>query len=164
MKSYRWTWVLVLALALAVPSLAGEDYKCGEDTQACLNKMAAKLKERGWIGIEIDKDEQSGAMTVVKVEEDSPAMEGGFREGDVLKALNGIDFSEDNEAKLQKAWAAMKVGNEVTYTVDRQGCCHIKGGRTEVAVVLAPIPEEIMAKWIGNHMLRGHAAIEVAQN
>lgn len=162
MNKIRTVLALVAVVALAAPLFAG-DYKCSEDTQTCLNMMAAKLKNYGWVGIEMDQDEESGKMTVTKVIEDSPAMEAGFQEGDVLFAMNGIEFGEDNKEKIYAARKELGVGSEVTYTVDRAGCCHKKGGKIDLTVALGKLPEDVMMAWIRRHML-DHAVVEVAQN
>jgi C-terminal processing protease CtpA/Prc len=151
--------VLLLAAVVAAPSLAGG--KCTADTQTCLNKMASTIKQRGWVGVELDHNDH-GRYVVTFVEQDSPAMEAGMQEGDVLVALNGIEINDQNQEKLAAAKKAMRVGKSVTYTIERAGCCHKAGGVKEVNVTLAEIPEPVLAKWIGGHMLE-HAVIEVAQ-
>ena len=161
MKRHHLLWVLVLALAIAAPSFAGHGEKCNEDTQACLNKMASSLKERGWVGVELDSNDM-GKYVVSFVEADSPAMEAGVQEGDALIALNGIEINDENREKLGDAKKAMRVGKTVTYTVERAGCCHKAGGVKEVNLTLADIPDPVMAKWIGGHMV-DHAVIEVAE-
>ena len=102
MKKIALLFVLALALAVAIPAVAGDDHeKCTADTQTCLNMMVSKLKERGWVGINMD--EEDGKLTVLSVENDSPAAEAGMREGDVLVAMNGIEFSDANQEKLYEA-------------------------------------------------------------
>ena len=162
MKRSAWIWVLVMGLALASPMFAGEREKCSADTQTCLNKMASNLKSRGWVGIELDHND-SGQLTVTFVEPDSPAMEAGLREGDVLVAMNGVEFSDENHDRLYAIKKDLRVGKTLTYTVERAGCCHIEGGRSDVEVTLGMLPDQVLAKWVGNHMLE-HAVIEVAQN
>ena len=161
MKRHHLLWVLVLAAAISTPLLAGHGEKCSGDTQGCLNKMASNLKARGWIGIELDKNE-SGKLVVQRVEQDSPAGEAGIQEGDVLLAMNGIEFNDENHEKLMVAKKELRVGKDMTYTVERAGCCHKAGGVKEVNVTLADIPEPVLAKWIGGHMVQ-HAVIEVAE-
>ena len=80
MKRSAWIWVLVMGLALASPLFAGEQEKCSADTQTCLNKMASNLKSRGWVGIELDHNED-GQLTVTFVEPDSPAADGSSTRG-----------------------------------------------------------------------------------
>jgi hypothetical protein len=50
----------------------------------------------------------------------------------------------------------MVPGNEVTYTVLRHG------KEKELAVMLGKVPEEVLAQWVGGHMLE-HAVVEVAE-
>lgn len=147
----------VLALGMAMPALAGSyEKKCTMSTQDCLDMMAAKLKNRGWVGIEMDQDEKSGVLTVVRVVPESPAEKAGFQKGDVLKALNGIPMDEKNEEKMKSNSEKMVPGAKVTYTVDRAG----KDASLEVE--LGKLPEEVLAQWVGGHMVE-HAKVEIAQ-
>ena len=151
-------WTLVFAVALALPLSAGEGQKkCEGDAQACLNKMAAKFKDRGWVGVELDHNE-NGSMTVLEVIDGSPAQAAGLKSGDVLLAFNGVEFGDDNSKKLKQAQVEMKVGNTIEYTVKRNG------KTKDVAIKLAPIPEEVVYAWVGQHMMQGHSTIEIASN
>ena len=163
MKRHHLIAALIVGLVLASPLVAGYGEKCSADAQTCLNKMASKIKSRGWVGLELDKSEMGDNLVVVLVETNSPAEAGGFQKGDVLTALNGIEFAEENHEKLSYAKQAMKPGKEVTYTVMRGGCCHKAGEAQEIHVTLAEVPADVMAKWVGNHMIEDHAAIEVVQ-
>jgi len=154
MKSKNLWLVLALVAALAAPAVAGE--KCTADTQTCLNMMAEKLANKGWIGVELDSDEETGALTIKVVVEDSPAQAAGFKSGDKLVAINGIVFAEADEQEMKKAWSGMVPGKTVTCTLGRNG------KEKEVAVTLAKLPEDVMAKWIGGHMLE-HATMATAQ-
>ena len=60
--------------------------------------------------------------------------------------------------RLKAEKSAMQVGKTVTYTIARGS----HGKTKEVALTLAKIPDEVLAQWIGSHML-DHAAIEIAQ-
>jgi C-terminal processing protease CtpA/Prc len=137
---------LVLAVAPAVQ--AGPDhYKCTKSAQECLNEMAASFKNTGWVGLELDKDDD-GVMVVRRVVNGSPAETAGFREGDVLVALQGIRFGDESKLDSLKAVKkSMVPGKQVTYTVRRSGV------ETKVNVTLAPLPQEVLAQWIGSHML-----------
>jgi S1-C subfamily serine protease len=148
MKLGRWTAV-ALAVALAAPLAAGEKgKKCEMDTQACLTKMATALKDRGWVGIEMD--ETSGRLTLTRVVPGSPAEAAGLRAGDVLVALNGVPFGKENEAKVKATQKAMTPGAKITYTVSRDG------KDQPVEGTLGPLPREVLAQWVGAHMLDGH--------
>lgn len=151
-------WTLVIAVALALPLSAGEGHKkCEGDPQACLNKLAQKFKDRGWVGVELDHN-KDGSMTVLEVIAGSPAEAAGLKGGDVLLAVNGIEFGEGNEKKLKMAKSEMTIGNTIKYTVKRQG------KTKDVAITLAPIPKEVMYAWVGQHMMDGHSTIEIASN
>jgi predicted metalloprotease with PDZ domain len=135
---------------------AGKKGGCEGSTQDCLNAMTAKLQKKGWVGIEYDKDEATHTMTVTRVVPDSPAEAAGFRKGDVLVAVNGVSFEDENKDKLHQVKKVMVPGGEITYTVKRAG------GKKDLDVTLAKVPEDVMAQWIGNHMLE-HATVAVAQ-
>ncbi len=152
----RTAVVIFLALVLAgsAPLLAG-DHGCKGSTQDCLNKMAAKLRHRGWVGLELE-DGPAGEMVVKRVVEDSPAVAAGFRQGDVLVAVNGIEFSEENHEALGKVKQGMAPGKTITYTVAR------KGKNRDLDVTLGELPDEVLAAWIGGHMLEAHVTVASA--
>lgn len=146
----------ILALGLAAPSIAGSyGKKCTMGTQECLDVMAAKLKNRGWVGIEMDQDEKTGTLTVNRVVPASPAEKAGFQKGDVLKALNGVPMGEENEEKMKANNEKMVPGGKVTYTVARDG------KDVSLEVELGKLPEEVLAQWVGGHMVE-HAKVEIA--
>jgi S1-C subfamily serine protease len=145
---------LVVALVAAAPVLAGEG-GCKGSAQDCLNKMAAELAARGWVGLELEYNDDE-AMVVSRVVPDSPGQQAGFQTGDVLVALNGVEFGEENAESLKKIKYQMTPGKEVTYTVARHG--HKK----DLPVTLAEMPDEILAQWIGGHMLEGHVTVASA--
>ena len=139
----------LLLVSFAVPALAGDYGKCEKSAEACLHEYSAKLKNKGWVGIEMEKTEDH-AMQVVRVVPDSPAEKAGFQGGDVLAGFNGIAYSKENKAALKKASAKMQPGKTVTYTV------HRGDEKVDLQVELATIPETVMAQWIGQHMLTAH--------
>lgn len=154
MKSKKLILVLALAVALAAPVVAGE--KCTGTTQECLNKMAQSLSDKGWIGVELDSDKDTGALTIKVVVEDSPAQAAGFKPGDELVAVNGIVFADADEKAMKEAWSGMTPGKTVTCKIGRGG------KEKEVDVTLAKLPDDVMAKWIGGHMIE-HASMATAQ-
>jgi S1-C subfamily serine protease len=152
----RRTWVMLIALVLvaAVPVLAGGDHKkCKASTQECLDHMAAKMKSGGWVGVELDHDDATGALSVSKVIPGSPAEASGIQAGDVLFALNGVEINDRNEKALSKVKQDWKPGQTVTYTIRRNGADR------QVAVTLAPWPADALARYIGEHMIE-HAGLE----
>lgn len=144
-----------LVLAAAVTCLfAGEPAKkCPYSTQECLNHMAESMKASGWIGIEYDMDEKTGASTVIRVIPGSPAEKAGILAQDVLLSMGGIEINEKNYEALAKARKEWKPGNTVNYTIKRGA------SRLQVAVVLGEWPADLLARYIGEHMLQ-HAEAE----
>lgn len=154
MKNKNLWLVLALMAALATTAAAGE--KCTADTQSCLNKMAQSLANKGWIGVELDSDEETGALTIKVVVDDSPAQAAGFKAGDQLVAINGVVIADADEQTMKKTWSEMTPGKVVTCTIGRGN------KQKEVDVTLAKLPDDVMAKWIGSHMLE-HATMATAQ-
>lgn len=153
---------LALAVALAVPAIAGgKEYSaCKEETQSCLNHMAAKLKNRGWLGIEMDEEKGSAAMRVTRVISGSPAQAAGFKEGDVLVSVNGVKFADNTEEKCSTCEATKDnwvPGAKATYVVARDG------QNTTLTATLAALPSDVMAQWVGMHMLEHAKVDEVAK-
>jgi len=164
----RLTWFLAAALlvAVAMPALAGHEAghkagskagskagykaeKCSQDAQTCLNSFSAK-KDKGYMGVEYEKNE-AGALVIEKVTEGGPAAEAGFLVGDIMVARNGIKMSDHEAMKADKAsWNA---GAKVTFTVLR------KDEEKKLAVTLAPMPEEVYARMVGQHMISDHMAV-----
>ncbi len=150
--------LIVLVALAALPAFAGHSgEKCTETTQACLDHMAQKLKSSGFVGVELDTDKNPEGLTVTRVIPDSPAEAAGIQPGDILIALNGVRINQKDEEALAKARKEWKPGQSVTYTIKRDGADR------QVTLTLAPMPADVMAKYIGMHMLE-HASIDVAQN
>lgn len=157
MRRMKWlALVAVMALAALPVAAGGYGKKCTASTQDCLNHMAAQMKNSGWIGVELDEDQATGAYKVTKVVPGSPAEASGIQPGDVLYALNGIRISEENHEALMKAKKEWKPGQSVTYTIKRDGTDR------QVSLTLAPMPADVLARYIGTHMLE-HATVEVVQ-
>ena len=161
MRTKLWIGLTVLTLVVALPALAGgncsdekaaqtasaKGHACTADTQVCLNKMAGKLRNKGWVGVELEANETTGGYTITKVVAGSPAETAGLEKGDVLVAMNGIKIDYENEEAMKAAKKQMQVGSTVKYTVARNG------EEKKVPVTLAAVPEHVMAEWIGRHMI-----------
>lgn len=158
MPRNAWLRNIAIVVGIAViPVLAGEHgKKCTSTTQECLDHMSAKMKNSGWVGLELEPNEELGTLTVVKVVPGSPAAAAGIQPGDVLYSLNGVRMTEDNQEALAKARKEWKPGQSVTYTIKRNGADR------EVTLTLAPMPADVLAKWVGHHMLE-HVSNEVAE-
>lgn len=150
--------LFLLAVSSAVPTWAGEtEKKCTADTQECLNKMTQMLKTTGWVGIEMETDEAVGKYRLTKVVPGSPAEAAGLKPGDILFAMYGIEFTEANGEKLKAARQEWKPGQEVSYTIAR-------GDKNkEIKLTLAPMPADVMAQWIGRHMMEHAQMASVAE-
>ena len=147
--------IVAIAALIALPLFAGGE-KCTASAQDCLDKMVQKMEHKGWVGIEGEKLD-SGYFEIAKVVPDSPAEAAGLKPGDVLVGVNGIDYADTDKEKWKPVKAAWKPGNSVTYTVKRSG--HKK----ESALTLGSAPEEVVAQWIGKHMMHDHSTVAVAK-
>ena len=146
---------VVMMMAMSAPAMAGEAGKCSASTQDCLNHMAKNLKNRGWVGIEMDDKSGTGMMIITKVIDGSPAQNAGFEIGDALVAVNGVAFSDENEKQIKDIQYSMIPGADFTYTVSR------KGSKVDLDVELGELPDNVKAQWIGNHMV-DHAELQIA--
>ena len=155
MKRAIGALAVVMILGMVAPALAGDANKCTASTQDCLNHMAKNLQNRGWVGIEMDDADGVDKMVITKVVSDSPAEKAGFKVGDTLVAVNGVAFSEENQKALKDQQYSMKPGAEFTYTVGR------KGSKVDLNVELGKIPDNVMAQWVGGHMM-DHAELQMA--
>jgi S1-C subfamily serine protease len=155
MKRVIGVLAVVMIMVMAAPAMAGEGSKCTASTQDCLNHMAKNLQNRGWVGIEMEDKGGTGKMVVTKVVEGSPAEKAGFQVGDILVAVNGVAFGEGNQKQLKDQGYSMKPGSEFTYTVAR------KGSKVNLEVELGKVPDNVMAQWVGGHML-DHAEPQMA--
>jgi len=149
--------VALVAFLAAAPTAAGDSsMKCTMPLKECLDRMSENLKTTGWVGIEFDNTTVvNGGYRVDKVIDGSPAQHAGLQPGDVLYALNGVPIAQENTAALAKARKEWKPGQLVTYTIRREGVDR------EIKLTLAPMPADVMARWIGEHM-KMHAAAERA--
>lgn len=153
-------WILVsmaAALLTQAPALAGEEHeKCKQDAEVCARDMAAALKKRGWMGITFDTEKNTGQVVLEEVFEASPAEAAGLEAGDILLALNGTAYVDENKAELEKAYMDMRPGGTMTYDIERDG------QRLEIVVTIGEVPDYIVAQWVGKHMLEYHPAEEAA--
>ncbi len=147
MTHHKWVVVVAVILLATALALAGGYGKCSKSTQECLDMMANHMKESGWVGVELETDEGTGAYAVLRVIQDSPAEGAGIQVGDVLFAMNGIQFSEENHEALGKMKKELKAGDSVKYTIKRDGYDR------KVSVTLAPMPADVLARFVGQHML-----------
>ena len=135
-------------------SSSGPKEKCPYTTQDCLNHMASRLKASGWIGIEYEPAE-GGTITVQKVVPGSPAEKAGLQPGDLLFSINGVEIRNENNQALMKI--DRRPGQTLHYVVKRNGAAK------SVDIVLGQWPADLLAKYIGEHMLEHAEADALAQ-
>lgn len=144
-------------LAGGVLRAGDSHHQCNMPVQECIDRMSASLKTTGWVGIEFDDGVvTNGGYKVVKVLQGSPAEKAGLQPGDVLYALNGVRIAQNSKEALAKARQEWKPGQSVTYSVKRAGVDR------EIRLTLAPMPADVMARWIGEHMKEHEAAERAA--
>jgi predicted metalloprotease with PDZ domain len=154
--------LLALAIVTAGPARAADAeeadaeprYRCSSELGVCLDWMATHYGKRGWAGLQLDRSD--GQYTVIEIHDGSPAQKAKVRPGDILVAINGVDFIEENNEKLVAIQDKMKPGAQFTYTVKRNG------KRRNVDVVLIGMPFEVVAQMVGMHLLTDHVDIDVA--
>ncbi len=157
MRGIKWIGTLALLAVVSASAFAGDGKQCSYGTQECLDYMATKMKKSGWIGVELEMVENSHALQIVKVVDESPAQAAGLQAGDILFAMNGIELGvKENEEAIKKARAELKPGSSVTYTIKRNGTDR------EVTLTLAPMPADLLARYVGQHLLEHAAAIQEA--
>ena len=148
------TVLFCLFFATSVP--AGEKGKCTSSAQECLNKMATKMANYGWTGLDGDYDEADGSYTVTTVYDNSPAVAAGFKVDDVLLGINGQKFKDMSDADWEELSNVRVPGATVSYLVKRHG------KKNEIEVTLTKMPEDILARRIGQHMLE-HVSVASVQ-
>ena len=160
--------ILALVLALGPAMAGGEDChkadaaknvahaskKCDMSAADC-KKMMADARNSGWLGLSLDKSDADGALVVEKVVPGSPAEKAGFRSGDVLLAVNGITYGEENHDKLKAMKKTLKPGSAASYNVLRAG------KQQTLSATLGTMPEEVFTAWVSEHM-KEHAEIASA--
>ena len=155
MKRVSALLVVVLVMLVAMPGFAGEKGKCAGDGEDCLKKMTQKLQHKAWLGIEYDTTEH-GRWAISKVVPNSPAENAGFEKGDILLAVNGVDYSKDNKKAMKAVYSEFEPGSQATYVVKR------KGGKVKLQATLGKVPKDLQAKWINEHMSKHHPEMQMA--
>lgn len=148
------TLLAFVALALfASTAFAGG--QCTQDTQTCLNYMAAKADKQAYIGVDTEQVEGKG-YKLTKVNHGSPAEHAGLKAGDIIVALGGFTLAEESD-EFKKFWKEnMTPGNTVAYTF-------LRNGKEKTAEIkLAKMPEDAFAKKVGMHMIQ-HAEMQTAE-
>lgn len=155
MKRLSVLFAAAAILSLSVAATAGEG-ECTASTQECLDKIASHYANSGWAGLEGDYSEEAGTFTVTSVVAHGPAAEAGLKKGDVVYGINGVKFASMGEDDWATSKAERVPGATAKYMIHRGS--HEK----EVDIVLGTMPEEMLAKKVGGHMM-DHAQVASVQ-
>lgn len=136
---------LAVVLFLAPAPARAKEPKCPLPLADCMLQYA-ELRDRGWLGIEIDRDTTTQVATIVRVVPGGPAEQAGLRAGDVIQKTTGYD----------QTWIAGKAGWKDAKPV--QVAVLRAGKPAAFAVHCGVIPEDYLAQMIGVHVLEGHLA------
>lgn len=117
---------------------------CTASKDDCAKHMQ-EARNNGWLGIQYDSTDD-GTSVIESVVKGSPAEKAGFRSGDVLFALNGIEINEANKAQVKSTWKSLKPGSNVTYTVKRDGQAK------DLTATLGKMPEDVYRAMVDGHM------------
>ncbi|MEQ8277206.1 MAG: PDZ domain-containing protein [Deltaproteobacteria bacterium] len=146
LKKLLITTTIVLA---PIAAFAGKGHECTAPVQDCLNEMVSKLKQTGFIGVDLDDAKGPDHLVVTEVFPGTAAENAGIKKGDILVGLDGITFAKEHWEKMSK----IKVpGKKVTCTIKRDG------KKIDLPLTLTPMPADLMAKYIGDHMM-SHAKL-----
>jgi len=146
--------VFTAVLALAVGAVAaGEHGKCAKSAGECAAKMKEKYQTRGWMGVELDENED-GTLRIISVVPDSPAEKAGLKADDTLVSVNGANLAKAEHEKVMKG-DTWKIGSTVALGIRRGEQV------SNVPVTLGRIPDATLAKMIEAHTKEHH---EIAKN
>ena len=102
---------------------------------AQVRERVEKAQHRGFLGVDLDDDEENGGVTVSGVTPGGPADKGGLREGDVITGINGTVFKaagdDSADDKLAEFMRDTKPGQslKVAYTRDgKAGTANVTAG------------------------------------
>ena len=140
----RFAWLAFLLLLVPAPAAAKQP-RCPLPLDSCIVRFG-QMRERPWLGVYIDVD-SLGQRVVDSVAPGSPAEKAGFRHGDVLERLNGAE---------PQVFFATRAGWKTGATM--QAMVKRDGHERALAFVAQHIPEDLLARIVGEHMLEGHLA------
>lgn len=143
--------MLIVATVMTATSFAGEGKakKCEASAEKCLSYMKNKVMKASYDGIYV-KGVGTDKVVVKKVMDESPGALAGIQKGDVLAKMNGKPLANLNKKEFWKVMSAVEVGEEVTYTVNRNGSWE------KISLTMTAMPEKVAATQVGWHMLTGH--------
>ncbi len=142
-------------LALAVTGLvAGEHGTCTKSAGQCAAHMKEMYQTRGWMGVEMDPNED-GSLRIVSVVPGSPAEKAGLKADDALVSVNGVTLSKETAEKAMMSDDGWRIGSTVSFGVKRGEV------PSTVKISLEKIPETVLAAMIERHTKEAH---DIARN
>ncbi len=132
----------------AAAGVAG--HECGMKAEECAQHMKEYAQTHGWLGIGLDMNDDN-QMTVDKVWPGSPAEKAGFRVGDRIVSLNGLEAGGKNLEKIHGLMRDAKIGDTAMYVVARGS------ENVTLQAVLAMMPADVLAESIDRHMKESHS-------
>jgi len=142
----RTVGLLVAAVFAVAPLVAGEKENCPHPVEDCLESIRSTMKNSGWVGVVLDFDEVAGGWALTEIVADSPAEVVGLRKGDILFAANGVRADGEQSEEMWQAHRKTKAGDAVVWEIRRDG------KEKKIEIVLAPMPADLLAKYIGEHL------------
>ena len=120
--------------------------QCNQTPHECVEYMSKKMRDSGWVGVELEFDGE--LFTIKKVIVGSPAGEAGLKVGDILLAIDGVPSREvANRMASGRNKPEWKPGQQIKYKIEREG-----RGRT-IEIEMARMPAHVLARYIGQHLI-----------
>ena len=116
MRSKTLGLMAALLMSVSVAAVAGhKGEKCTSDVKTCLKEKAAMLKDRGWVGIEMDEDKDTKALRITRVVAESPAEKAGLRIRYVVETHLHADFVSGHRELAERTGAEIVFGSGRLY-------------------------------------------------
>ena len=147
--------ILVSLLLLAVPASGGES--CSAPARECEIQIREMLEGQSFLGVLLERT--SLGVMIRSVIPGSPAERGGFRNDDLLIAINGRDVSRNDIRQVKRLFqeAAEKNDGKLNVVVTRYG--DVRRIRAE----MGKMPEEHIRKAIQAHLKEAHGSTGTGQ-
>lgn len=139
-----------LGLAVAAPVTATENSPATPcaDCALCLQELTESFANRGWLGLQLHTDHRGRGLGIVEVTAGGPAEAAGLRMGDLIVSFDGESTAGLEMAGLSKLITGLEPRQEVELVVQDR-----TGARREVTVRARVMPQDVMVRAIGLHVL-----------
>ena len=139
---------LVVSILVVGPQLAVAGKRCTYPAQECLDHIVEKYRKRGWMGVEIEMNEETGIIEITHVHGGAPAEKAGLRAGDIILEADGIPLTPEKLMQSKEMDEKLKPGATIVFTIKR---CEAEPFKA--AITLIRTPDFIVAGYLGKHML-----------